>query len=83
MFAFRPQPIANVPRGVEPQCFGEEDAALRVVAEPLPQYRPRHPECSAFYQLFETCFDSYVHGYQERFESRSGPFAAILANCST
>ena len=63
MFSFRPQPIANGPRGAEPQCFGEEDAAVRVVAEPLPQYRPRHPECSAFYQLFETCFDSYVHGY--------------------
>ncbi|MBP1624484.1 MAG: hypothetical protein H6Q07_2504, partial [Acidobacteria bacterium] len=23
MFSFRPQPIANGPRGAEPQCFGE------------------------------------------------------------
>jgi hypothetical protein len=79
----QPPPIILRSLAAQPYHCSDEDADGGTVAESTPQYRPRHPECSAFYQLFETCFDSYVHGYEERFESRSGPFAAILANCST
>jgi hypothetical protein len=49
------------------------------VAESPSQYRPRHPERSAFYQLFETHFDSYVRAYEERFEPRSGPLRPVVA----
>jgi hypothetical protein len=40
--------------------------------------RPRHPERSAFYQLFETHFDSYVRAYEERFEPRSGALRPVV-----
>jgi hypothetical protein len=54
----------------------EEDAEGGSVAEPAPQYRPRHPERSAFYQLFDGHFDSYVRLYEERFEGAIGTFTA-------
>jgi hypothetical protein len=43
-------------------------------------YRPRHPERTGFYQLFETYFDSYVRVYEERFEPRSGPLRPVVVN---
>jgi hypothetical protein len=51
-----------------------------IVAESPSQYRPRHPECSAFYQLFETHFDSYVRAYEERFEPHSGPLRPVVVS---
>ena len=48
------------------------------IAESSSQYRPRHPERSAFYQLFETHFDSYIRAYEERFEPRSGPLRRVV-----
>jgi hypothetical protein len=36
-------------------------------------YRPRHPERTAFYKLFEKHFDRYLYSYDERFEPRFGP----------
>ena len=42
------------------------------------QYRPRHPERSAFYHLFENHFDSYVRAYEERFEPQSGPLRSVV-----
>ena len=41
-------------------------------------YRPRHPEASSFYRLFEQYFDEYVYAYEERFEPRSGPLRAVV-----
>jgi hypothetical protein len=54
------------------------DPAGESVAESPFQYHPRHPECSAFYQLFEAYFDSYVRAYEERFEPRSGPLRPVV-----
>ena len=48
------------------------------IAESPSQYRPRHPERSAFYQLFETHFDSYVRAYEKRFEAQSGPLRPVV-----
>jgi hypothetical protein len=56
----------------------EEDAEGGSVAEPALQYRPRHPERSVFYQLFDGHFDSYVRLYEERFEGRSGPLRPVV-----
>jgi hypothetical protein len=47
-------------------------------ADPPVQYRPRHPEQTEFYQLFEDHFDNYVRGYEERFEPRSGPVRPVV-----
>jgi hypothetical protein len=49
-----------------------------IIAESASQYRPRYPERSVFYQLFETHFDSYVRAYEERFEPRSGPLRTVV-----
>ena len=51
--------------------------ALRVCDPPSP-YKPRHPENTAVYQLFEEHFDSYVRAYEERFEPRSGPLRPVV-----
>jgi hypothetical protein len=42
------------------------------------QFAQRLPERSAFYQLFETHFDSYVRAYEERFEPRSGTLRPVV-----
>ena len=42
------------------------------VAEASAVYRPRHPERTPFYQLFERHFDRYLGKYEERFEPRYG-----------
>ncbi|MGH7820173.1 MAG: transposase zinc-binding domain-containing protein [Candidatus Binatia bacterium] len=41
-------------------------------------YRSRHPEHTAFYQLFEHHFDRYLWSYDERFEPRFGPLRAVV-----
>ncbi|MGA2263155.1 MAG: transposase zinc-binding domain-containing protein [Acidobacteriota bacterium] len=56
-----------------------EDPAGWTIAEPQAAYKPRHPERTGFYQLFETHFDSYVRSYEERFEPRSGPLRPVVA----
>jgi hypothetical protein len=48
------------------------------VADPPAVYRPRHPENTAFYRLFQDHFDSYVRAYEERFEPRSGPLRPVV-----
>jgi hypothetical protein len=78
MFPFRPQPIAPGLLSTDPWYRAKKDAAAWVVAESPPQYCPRHPERSAFYQLFETHFDSYLRAYEERFEPRSGPLRPVV-----
>ena len=47
--------------------------ALFVREPEAPYYRPRHPETTLHYKLFEQHFDRYVYAYEERFEPRSGP----------
>jgi hypothetical protein len=49
------------------------------VGETAAEYRPRRPERTGFYQLFETHFDTYVRAYEERFEARSGPLRPVVA----
>ena len=56
----------------------DPDAEGWIIAESPSQYHPRHPERSAFYQLFESHFDSYVRAYEERFEPHSGPLRAVV-----
>jgi hypothetical protein len=75
---FQPQPIILGSLVAQPYHYADEDAEGGTVAESTPQYRPRHPERSAFYQLFETHFDSYVRAYEERFEPRSGPLRPVV-----
>jgi hypothetical protein len=40
-------------------------------ANPPAVYRPRHPEKTAFYRLFQDHFDSYVRAYLESLESQA------------
>jgi hypothetical protein len=56
-----------------------EDARASPVGEAPAPYRPRHPERTGFYQLFETHFDRYLRAYEERFEPRSGPLRPVVA----
>lgn len=49
-----------------------------LVRDPPAQYRPRHPENTALYQLFENHFDSYVQAYEERFEAQSGRLRPVV-----
>ncbi len=58
--------------------FAGEYRGGGLIAEAPAQYRPRHPERTAYYQLFEDHFDSYVRGYEERFEPRSGPLRPVV-----
>ena len=41
-----------------------DDPGGGILAETPAAYRPRHPELTGFYQLFETHFDSYVRAYE-------------------
>jgi len=63
---------------VEPSHYWEEPAAAWAVAESPAVYRPRHPERSPFYRLFETHFDRYVREYEQLFEPRSGPLRPVV-----
>ena len=60
-------------------------ASIGAVAAPasspawgLGVYRPRHPERTAFYQLFEKHFDRYLYAYDECFEPRFGPLRSVV-----
>ena len=46
------------------------------IADPPAVYRPRRPEKTAFYRVFQDHFDNYVRAHEQRFEPRSGPPAA-------
>jgi len=41
-------------------------------------YRPRHPERTDLYRLFERHLDRFVREYEERFEHRHGPLRAVV-----
>ena len=49
-----------------------------LVCDPPTPYKPRHPEGTAVYQLFQDHFDSYIRAYEERFEPRSGPLRPVV-----
>ncbi len=49
-----------------------------VVAEPATAYRCRHPEQTAFYQIFDKHLDDYVYAYEERFEAKAGPLRSVV-----
>jgi hypothetical protein len=51
---------------------------LLLVAESTGVYRPRHPEQTYFYQLFDKHFDDYVYAYEERFEPKAGPLRPVV-----
>jgi hypothetical protein len=78
--SFRLQPIVLGFRASEACLCPDGYPAGGTIAESPPQYRPRHPERSAFYQLFETHFESYVRSYEERFEPHSGPLRSVVAH---
>jgi hypothetical protein len=61
-----------------PRFSPGEDSGGWIIEESPAAYRPRHPERTGFYQLFETHFDSYVRAYEERFEPRSGPLRPVV-----
>jgi hypothetical protein len=41
-------------------------------------YRPRRPELTALYRLFDRHFESYLRAHEERFEPRDGPLRAVV-----
>lgn len=53
-------------------------AAARAASTAPRAYRPRHPERTAFYRLFDRHFDRYLWSYDERFESRFGPLRSVV-----
>jgi hypothetical protein len=75
---FQLQPIALGSHKAKAYFGTDRDPTGGTVAESPSQYRPRHPERSAYYQLFETHFDRYVRAYEERFEPRSGPLRPVV-----
>jgi hypothetical protein len=66
-------------RGIASDLVAGEDPGDILIAEAQVQYRPRHPEQTEFYQAFEDHLHSYVRGYEERFEARSGPLRPVVA----
>jgi hypothetical protein len=75
---FRLQPIILGSHAAEVYLCTDRDPNGGIIAESPSQYRPRHPEQTVFYQLFETHFDSYVRAYEEGFEPRSGPLRPVV-----
>jgi hypothetical protein len=75
---FRPQPIILDSHTDEKYLCASQDTNGESVSESASQYKPRHPERTAFYQLFETHLDSYVRAYEERFEPHSGPLRSVV-----
>jgi len=74
------QPIVVWPYASEDSIFPAGDLAGRIISESVPEYRPRHPEQTEFYQLFENHFDNYVRCYEERFEPHSGPLRPVVVH---
>jgi hypothetical protein len=48
------------------------------IAEGVSVYRPRHPERTAFYQLFDRHFECYLGVHEERFEPRYGALRPVV-----
>jgi len=67
--------------GIAPDLVFLGDTCGSLIAEAPAQYRPRHPERSEFYRLFEDHFDSYLRRYEDRFEPRSGPLRPVVVRC--
>ena len=76
--SFPLQPVILGSLAAQPYDRAQENAAGWLIAESPSQYCPRHPERSAFYQLFEAHFDSYVRAYEERFEPQAGPLRPVV-----
>ena len=64
--------------GIASDLFAVEHPGGSLSAEAPVQYRPRHPERTVFYQLFEDHFDSYALCYEERFEPCSGALRPVV-----
>jgi len=72
------QPIITWPGAAEACSCPAENPGGCILAEAPAAYKPRHPERTGFYHLFESHFDSYVRAYEERFEARSGPLRPVV-----
>jgi len=48
------------------------------VRETAPAYRPRHPERTALYRLFERHWEGYTRTHEERFAPRDGPLRPVV-----
>jgi hypothetical protein len=48
------------------------------LAEPAGVYRPRHPERTVVYRLFEEHFERYLWEYDERYEVREGSLRKVV-----
>ena len=48
------------------------------LTEPASVYRPRHPERTVVYRLFEEHFERYVREYEERYEAREGSLRKVV-----
>ena len=59
--------------------LGPSQPSPWTVGEATPLYRPRHPERTGFYRIFERHFEEYVGTYEERFEHRSGPLRPVVS----
>ena len=60
---------------------GVATSAFKAATPPLPGpavYRPRHPERTAFYKLFQDHFERYLREYEDRFEPRHGPLRPVV-----
>jgi len=61
-----------------PTRWAPAPALVLLVGEPEAVYRPRHPERTALYRLFERHFDDYVRTHEQRFERPSGPLRPVV-----
>jgi len=61
-----------------PRPWPSAPALALLVREPEAVYRPRHPERTALYRLFERHFDDYVRTHEERFARPSGPLRPVV-----
>jgi hypothetical protein len=68
----------DVPISYDGSLSRSSKPILLLVAEPVAVYRPRDPEQTAFYRLFDKHFDDYVYGHEERFEAKAGPFREVV-----
>jgi hypothetical protein len=48
------------------------------LAETAGVYRPRHPERTVVYRLFEEHFERYVREYEDRHEARERPLRKVV-----
>jgi len=48
------------------------------LAEPAGVYRPRHPERTVVYRMFEEHFERYLREYDERYEAREGSLRKVV-----